>query len=173
MQVAVKFVIKSERSVRWPEHSRYGRVTRDVIYMDLVSHANIIALFDVFSDDKYLYIVSQQLRASLPYRGTYVSSEQVQELHGTLSHPTDAYGRPYFPNGSRCLSSYILANGPMPLQHAKYVFYQLVDAVAHLHEKGITHCDIKPENILIDSTSLKVSVKLFEYTTFPNTYMTE
>ena len=43
----------------------------------------------------------------------------------------------------------------MPLEDAKYVFYQLVDAVYVLHLNGITHCDIKPGNILIDS-NLKV-----------------
>ena len=57
------------------------------------------------------------------------------------------------------MQSYVQVNGPMSLEDAKYVFYQLVDAVAYLHSLGISHCDIKPENILIDATTLKVSLR--------------
>lgn len=66
-----------------------------------------------------------------------------------------------WPNGSRCLASYIVMFGPLPLFAAKHIFYQLVDAVAHLHSKGITHCDIKPENILIDANTFQVSTAVF------------
>ena len=70
-------------------------------------------------------------------------------------YPTSERDKAKFPNGSRCLESYLHTNGPMPLEDAKYVFYQLVDAVYSLHSNGVTHCDIKPDNILIDS-KLKV-----------------
>ena len=65
-------------------------------------------------------------------------------------YPTSERDQAKFPNGSRCLESYLHTNGPMPLEDAKYVFYQLVDAVYSLHSNGVTHCDIKPDNILID-----------------------
>ena len=92
----------------------------------------------------------------------------MQELYGTLSFigTEKKYERlrEKWPNGSRCLESYIHANGPMSLEDAKRVFYQLVDAVAYLHSLGISHCDIKPENILIDATTLKVSFGIMTVT---------
>ncbi len=88
------------------------------------------------------------------------SHVQVQELFGTLSYPSDSYSKKKWPDGSRCLASYIVAFGPLPLDAAKHIFYQLVDAVALLHSKGITHCDIKPENILLDADTLDVSANV-------------
>ncbi|KAI0790209.1 kinase-like domain-containing protein, partial [Irpex lacteus] len=126
-QVAVKIVLKKDRAAHWPEHPTYGRVSRDVIYMDLARHKNIISLLDVFSDDTCLYIVSP-----------------------IVFMPANLHA-----------SSYIEAFGPLPLDAAKHIFYQLVDAVALLHSKGITHCDIKPENILLDADTL--DIKLIDF----------
>jgi serine/threonine protein kinase len=34
---------------------------------------------------------------------------------------------------------------------ARFVFAQIVEAVHYLNSQGVTHCDIKDENILVDS----------------------
>ncbi len=34
---------------------------------------------------------------------------------------------------------------------ARFVFAQIVDAIHYLDSQGVTHCDIKDENILIDN----------------------
>ncbi|CAF1312316.1 unnamed protein product [Didymodactylos carnosus] len=40
---------------------------------------------------------------------------------------------------------------------AKYYWYQMVDAVKHLHQNGIIHSDIKPENfIMVDQGQLRI-----------------
>ncbi len=36
----------------------------------------------------------------------------------------------------------------LPESEARIIFYQVMKAVFHLHQKGIVHCDVKPPNIL-------------------------
>ncbi|KAI0066086.1 Pkinase-domain-containing protein [Artomyces pyxidatus] len=43
---------------------------------------------------------------------------------------------------------------------ARYVFAQIVEAVAYLDSQGVTHCDIKDENILVDN---ELTVKLVDF----------
>ncbi|KAI0084334.1 hypothetical protein BDY19DRAFT_543885 [Irpex rosettiformis] len=83
LEVALKFVLKRNSAKYWEQHPVYGPVPLDVIAMDRARHENTVALLDVFSDDRYLYIVSvfaRFCRSSEPH-------SQVQELHGTLSYP--------------------------------------------------------------------------------------
>lgn len=48
----------------------------------------------------------------------------------------------------------------LPEHQAKLVFRQVVEAVWYLNRKGIIHCDIKDENILVDS-QLRVNLSQF------------
>lgn len=43
----------------------------------------------------------------------------------------------------------------LPERQAKVVFRQVVEAVWYLNKQGVIHCDIKDENILVD-TQLRV-----------------
>lgn len=44
-----------------------------------------------------------------------------------------------------------LRAGPLPLQQALPWMVSLTDAVDYCHQQGVVHCDLKPENIMIDS----------------------
>lgn len=45
----------------------------------------------------------------------------------------------------------VLQSGALPLPVSKRVLLQLADALIYLHGRGISHGDIKPENILISN----------------------
>jgi serine/threonine protein kinase len=55
-----------------------------------------------------------------------------------------------------------LLDGPALIsnEHIKYIMYQLLHAVRHLHAASITHRDIKPENILLNEDG---QVKLCDF----------
>jgi aminoglycoside phosphotransferase (APT) family kinase protein len=42
-----------------------------------------------------------------------------------------------------------LARGPLPVEEACRIFIEILDGLAHLHDKRIVHRDIKPANVLI------------------------
>lgn len=54
----------------------------------------------------------------------------------------------YCSNGS--LRNYIKKNGPMEKQKFITIARQILEALAYLHSNGISHGDIKPDNVLFD-----------------------
>ncbi|TYR82676.1 Stk1 family PASTA domain-containing Ser/Thr kinase [Priestia megaterium] len=48
------------------------------------------------------------------------------------------------------LKQYILQESPLSLEKAIHIMTQITSAIAHAHQFGIIHRDIKPQNILID-----------------------
>ena len=66
----------------------------------------------------------------------------------------------YVPLGD--LGKLVLDNGSIREPHVKTMANQLIDALGYLHEKRITHRDVKPDNILIRSLNPLV-VKLTDF----------
>lgn len=50
------------------------------------------------------------------------------------------------------LKEYIVKHGPVPVEEAIQIMKQLTDAIQQAHGNGLIHRDIKPQNILVDSS---------------------
>ena len=63
--------------------------------------------------------------------------------------------------GAQTLQDVLMESGALEWRRAAEVAMQLADALAHLHAHGITHRDVKPENVIIDrSTGAAVLIDL-------------
>lgn len=58
------------------------------------------------------------------------------------------------------LCELIVETGPFPDQVARYYFWQLLNAVDHVHRKGVAHRDIKLENLLLNKN---MDLKLIDF----------
>ncbi|KAI9298810.1 Pkinase-domain-containing protein [Neoconidiobolus thromboides FSU 785] len=69
---------------------------------------------------------------------------------------------PYVSGGD--LHNYIVTQErkKIPEVRAAYIFFQVARALEYLHSRGVAHRDVKPENILLNSTGL-----------FPHVYVTD
>lgn len=60
------------------------------------------------------------------------------------------------------IGKHVADEGPFPEAEARIISQQLLSALAYLHNKNITHRDVKPDNILINSLS-PLEVKLTDF----------
>ena len=49
------------------------------------------------------------------------------------------------------MQAYLDDQGRMTEQEAQHLFWQLLSALNHCHERGIVHRDLKPSNLLLDA----------------------
>ena len=75
-------------------------------------------------------------------------------------------GNPYFVmehvEGEN-LSSWLIRNGPVPLETAMPILRQIFDALAAAHERGVIHRDLKPGNIMISRGGAAPRIKVLDF----------
>lgn len=102
---------------------------------------------ELLSDDVSLKRFQQEARLA-----TDLTHANIAAIFGPGE---DTKGRPYiimrYVEGES-LAQLIERTGPMDPDRAMELFWQINDALAHSHLKGITHRDIKPSNIIISRT---------------------
>lgn len=100
-------------------------------------HQNLIALLDVLGPNRILKGDSL-LAIAMPY---FVA--------GTLRTYGDLYTSGAFSTGRKKVSS-------MPVPLVRRFSRQLYSVLSHLHKHRVVHCDLKPDNILIDVVENKI-----------------
>ena len=64
----------------------------------------------------------------------------------------------------RTLDQLIRERGRLPLATCLEILHQACSALAHIHQKGVIHCDLKPQNIMIlEPEQNPVYVKLLDF----------
>ncbi|MGH1348555.1 MAG: serine/threonine protein kinase [Nannocystales bacterium] len=86
---------------------------------------------------------------------------------GTLAHPEHPYdSSPYlvtnFIRGRSLKERIIFHSGRFPFDATIRITHDLLNALEHLHERGVVHRDIKPENIMVrdDGTAVLIDLGL-------------
>ena len=54
-------------------------------------------------------------------------------------------------------------HGPLPVERSVSIACQMLDALTHAHDRGYVHRDVKPANLLIDSSSGRDIVRLSDF----------
>jgi eukaryotic-like serine/threonine-protein kinase len=94
------------------------------------SHPGLVQILHAGRNDGYFYYVM----------------ELADSLEGELKELNGLNGLAYRP---KTLESLLRANGRMPVAEVIELGLNLLSALAHLHQRGLIHRDIKPGNIIL------------------------
>jgi serine/threonine protein kinase len=108
----------------------------EVRHMECLSHPHILPVLEVSEQNQ-----RTQIRVSNEPGG--------QTTCPVLKARRPYYVMPYIEEGS--LADLIRSKGPLPEASVASVASQMASALAYVHDKGITHRDLNPANILIDA----------------------
>src|SRR3954453_9649552 len=110
-------------------------------------------------DQRLDRLVAVKILDATPQSGEQALRED--RLTARLDHPhiVSIYDSGTTPDGHPFLVMELVTGAsvanlaPLPLPQALTIGIEVADAVAYAHQQGIVHCDIKPDNVLLDTWS--------------------
>lgn len=86
----------------------------------------------------------------------------IVRMYDIFNTPDSVYFTLELMKGGELLSR-IQKNSYLPEPLSKFYFYQMVNAIKYLHDKKITHRDLKPDNILLSTTDEYTLLKISDF----------
>ncbi|KAL5523955.1 hypothetical protein ACEPAG_8128 [Sanghuangporus baumii] len=187
-EVAVKFISKDKiPRYGWVKDEYGKKIPKEAWFLSKISHPVIVKFYDLYEDDIYFYLVMElhgtpwvkRTRKTAHVRQSSrevdsvgenvppVSSRAAQDAASRLpknpKHTKGPLARPTFARRAshdlfECIEQ--SKHKRFSEDDAKYIFAQLIDVVDYLDRLGITHCDIKDENVVIDKD---LKIKLVDF----------
>lgn len=159
------------------------QVPKEAYVLKIMQHPGIVAFEDLFEDQHFVYLLMEYFGSPWNFESLAPPTPPPQAANimqrvvatrqmGKLVSPANLPRRDSMPTlsppprplplrrASCDLFECLERHEYLPEHRAKYVFKQIVDSVHYLHARGIVHCDLKDENIVIDAS---FRVKLIDF----------
>lgn len=111
-----------------------GGLAREIVLLQEMKHSNIVQLVDVYEDAEYVHLVSDL------FEGGELFDRIVEKSSNCCE------GGPCFPE-----------------TEAASIMHQVLTAICYMHERGIVHRDMKPENILYETQEEDSPIKIVDF----------
>ncbi|KAJ8696204.1 hypothetical protein PTI98_006090 [Pleurotus ostreatus] len=165
-EVAVKFIIKEKvPDGAWMVDEVLGKLPAEVLLLCFIDHENIVKCLDLYEDKIYYYMASCCFSLSAKNRPLHLHPSLKPKHQSCLPQPCNNTVKKLDPSKELAINRPEFSRRPshdlfecieqsehkrLSQEQARYVFKQIVEAVYYLHVQGVSHRDLKDENVVID-----------------------